>query len=186
MEADRSKAKVLVVGDRGVGKRSLVRRTAIDPIDDRYVDMMGAKVSKKEIVLPVRLRDGTYIDLILWTVQDPALRGRGRTFAHGCSGVVAVCDATRRDTLDHLRDFARIVTEVSGRIPMVIAANKWDLVGGREIGEADIRGLAEPHEADWFLTSAVTGQNVDPVFQALAERIVEFRRGSPGSESRKR
>jgi GTPase SAR1 family protein len=176
VEADRSKAKVLVIGDRGVGKRSLVRRTAIDPIDGRFLDTMGAKVSKKEIVLPVRLRDGTYIDLILWTVQDPDRRGRGRMFARGCSGLVAVCDSTRRDTLDHVGHFARIVSEVAGKPPMVLAANKWDLVESRQIEEADVRGFAEPREADWFLTSAVTGANVDPLFQALAERIVESRR----------
>ena len=43
--------------------------------------MLGAKVSKKEILLPVRLRDGTTLDLILWTIGAGALKGRGRTFA---------------------------------------------------------------------------------------------------------
>ena len=176
MEADRSKAKVLVVGDRGVGKRSLVRRTAIDPIDDLYVDTMGAKVSKKEIILPVRLRDGTYLDMILWTVQEPALRGRGRVFAHGSVGMLAVCDTTRRETLGHLGDFIRIVYEVAGKIPIVVAANKWDLADQRQIPEADIRQFTDPRKTEWFLTSAATGQNIDPAFQALGERIVEFRR----------
>ena len=101
MEAPRTKAKVVVVGDTGVGKRSSVRRSSFDPYAHRYLDMLGAKVSKKEILLPVRLRDGTVLDLILWTVGAGALKGRGLTFVARAAGIFAVCDATRRDSLAH-------------------------------------------------------------------------------------
>src|SRR2546428_8616624 len=77
--------------------------------------MLGAKVSKKEIVLPVRLQDGTVLDLILWTVGAGALKGRGRAFAARAVGIFAVCGATRHDSLglpggfhsDRLRPFGR-------------------------------------------------------------------------------
>jgi len=117
VEAPKAKAKVVVVGDAGVGKRSLVRRSAFDPYADRYLESFGAKVSKKEILLPVRLRDGTVLDLILWTVGAGALKGRGRTFAARAVGIFAVCDAARRDSLAHLADFIRIVFAVSGETP---------------------------------------------------------------------
>ena len=94
MEAPNAKAKVVVIGDTGVGKRSLVRRSAFDPYADRYLESFGAKVSKKEILLPVRLRDGTVLDLILLTIRAGALKGRGRTFAARAVGIFAVCDAT--------------------------------------------------------------------------------------------
>ena len=89
-------------------------------------------MSKKEIVLPVHLQDGTVLDLILWTVGADALKGRGRTFAAQAVGIFAVCDATQRDSLAHLVDFIRIVSAVSGEIPVVVVVNSWDL-------EADAR-----------------------------------------------
>src|SRR2546422_9174295 len=102
-----------MVGDTGVGKRSLVRRASFDPYADRYLDMLGAKVSKKEILLPVRLRDGTVIHLILWTVGAGGLKGRGRPFAARGVGVFAVCDRPRHDSLAHLPDFIRNVFALS-------------------------------------------------------------------------
>src|SRR2546426_12838573 len=45
------KAKVCLVGEASVGKTSLARRFVLDQFDDRYLPTMGAKVTKKEIVL---------------------------------------------------------------------------------------------------------------------------------------
>jgi signal recognition particle receptor subunit beta len=184
VEAPRAKAKVVVVGDTGVGKRSLVRRSSIDPVADRYVDSLGAKVSKKEILLPVRLRDGTVLDLILWTVGAGTLRGRGRTFVSRAVGIFAVCDATRRDSLVHLADFVRIIFAVSGEIPVVVAVNKWDMGAEREIEVADAAAFAGTYGSDFFLTSATTGEKVEAAFQSLGERIVEFRRARAEREGR--
>ncbi len=184
MEAPRAKAKVVVVGDAGVGKRSLVRRSSFDPVADKYVDSLGAKVSKKEILLPVLLQDGTVLDLILWTVEAGALKGRGRTFASRAVGIFAVCDATRRDSLVHLTDFIRIVFAISGEIPVVVAVNKWDMKSDRKIGVAEVAAFSQAYDSDFFLTSATTGDKVEPAFQFLGERIVEFRRAKADRERR--
>jgi len=184
VEAPRAKAKVLVVGDAGVGKRSLVRRSAFDPYADRYLDSFGAKVSKKEILLPVRLRDGTVLDLILWTVGAGALTRRGRTFAARAVGIFAVCDATRRDSLAHLTDFIRIVFAVSGEIPMVVAVNKWDMEADRKIGVEEVAVFSQAYGSEFYLTSATTGDKVEAAFQSLGERIVGFRRAKAERENR--
>ncbi len=176
MEAERSKAKVVVVGGHGVGKRSLVRRSAYDPMDDRFLATLGAKVAKKEIVLPVRLRDGTQIDLILWTINPLALTKRDTAFVRGAAGILAVCDATQTRTLEELNELISPVREASGDIPLVLAVNKWDLVSQRQTDAPDAMRFAEKYAADYFCTSAITGENVEATFQALGERIVLYRR----------
>ena len=175
MEAPKAKAKVVVIGDTGVGKRSLVRRSAFDPYADRYLESFGAKVSKKEILLPVRLRDGTVLDLLLWTVGAGALKGRGLTFAARAVGIFAVCHATRRDSLAHLADFIRIIFAVSGEIPVVVAVNNWDMEGERAIGVEEVAAFSQAYGSEFFLISA-TGDQVEAAFQSLGERIVLFRR----------
>ncbi|HEX9566563.1 MAG TPA: hypothetical protein VGA48_03100 [Thermoplasmata archaeon] len=182
MEAPKAKAKVVVVGDAGVGKRSLVRRSAFDPYADRYLESFGAKVSKKEILLPVRLRDGTVLDLILWTVGAGALNGRGRTFAARAVGIFAVCDAARRDSLVHLADFIRIVFAVSGEIPVVVIVNNWDMEADRAIGVEEVAAFSQAYGSEFFLISA-TGDQVEAAFQSLGERIVVFRRAKAERES---
>ena len=175
MEAAKAKAKVVVVGDTGVGKRSLVRRSSIDSYPDRYLDMLGAKVSKKEIVLPVRLQDGTVLDLILWTVGAGTLKGRGRTFAARAVGILAVCDATQRDSLAHLADFIRIVFAISGEIPVVVVVNNWGMETDRAIAVEEVAAFSQAYGSEFFLISA-TGDKVEAAFQSLGERIVVFRR----------
>jgi len=182
VEAPRTKAKVVVVGDTGVGKRSSVRRSSFDPYADRYLEFFGAKVSKKEILFPVRLRDGTVLDLILWTVGAGALKGRGRTFAARAVGIFAVCDATRRDSLAHLVDFIRIVFAVSGEIPVVVAVNNWDMEADRAIGVEEVAAFSQAYGSEFFLISA-TGDQVEAAFQSLGERIVGFRRARAERES---
>src|SRR2546429_408986 len=97
VEAPKAKAKVVVVGDTGVGKRSLVRRSSIDPYSDRYLDLLGARVSKREIVPRVRLREGGVGGLIWGTAGAGARRagvGRGRPGPGGFSGFAAPPAAT--------------------------------------------------------------------------------------------
>ena len=176
MEAGRDKAKVVVVGGSAVGKRSLVHRSAFDPVSDRFVTTLGAKVSKKEIVLPVCLRDGTFIDLILWTVNPRALTKRESALVRGTSAILAVCDSTRMQTLQQLDGLMLSVREAAAEGPAVIAVNKWDLGGERQIRSEDALGFAKAHAGECFFTSATTGENVEAVFQALGEEVVRHRR----------
>src|SRR2546428_1643967 len=143
VEAPRAKAKVVVVGDTGVGKRSLVRRSALDPYADRYLDMLGAKVAKKEILLPVRLRDGTVLDLILWTIGAGALKGRGRTFAARAGGVFPGWDATPPDSPAPLGGFIRNFFPGSGGIPVIVARNHLGMGGDRGNGGGEVAAVSE-------------------------------------------
>ncbi len=165
-----------VIGGDAVGKRSFVHRSAFDPVSDRFVATLGAKVSKKEIVLPMRLRDGTFIDLILWTVNPRALTRRESALVRGTAAILAVCDAIRAQTLEELDGLMRTVREAAADAPAVIAVNKWDLSAERQIQPDDALGFAKAHEAECFFTSATTGENVEAAFQALGEQIVRHRR----------
>ncbi len=48
------KAKVCLVGEAAVGKTSLIRRYVLDQYDDRYETTLGAKVTKKELRIPIK------------------------------------------------------------------------------------------------------------------------------------
>src|SRR2546428_7899766 len=157
----------------GNGAWCVAPRSILTPT--RYLDMLGAKVSKKEILLPVRLRDGATLDLILWTIGAGALKGRGRTFAARAVGIFAVCDATRHDSLAHLVDFIRIVFAVSGEIPVVVVVNNWNVEADRAIALEEVAAFSQAYGSEFFLISP-TGDKVEAAFQSLGERIVVFLR----------
>lgn len=59
------KAKVVLLGDSGVGKTSLIKRFVLDTFDDSYVATVGGKVTKKDLVV----RTGTArveLNLLIW------------------------------------------------------------------------------------------------------------------------
>src|SRR5437762_1532212 len=52
MEVKRMKVKVCLIGEAAVGKTSLIRRFVLDNFDDKYIQTLGTKVSKKELASP--------------------------------------------------------------------------------------------------------------------------------------
>ena len=163
------KAKVCLVGEGAVGKTCLIRRFIHDQFDDRYISTLGAKVSKKSIV--TQGADGPVeIDMTIWDIMgEKGFRELLKeAYFHGAQGVLAVCDVTRKETLDDLHDWIAAVAKVTGNVPIVLLANKIDLKEEQVVSEADISAAAERHAAPFLFTSAKTGQNVEKAFADLA------------------
>ncbi len=167
------KMKLCMAGEGAVGKTSLIGRFVHDTFSDEYLMTVGAKVSTKT----VRLVDGTLrepVDVVMtiWDImgQKPFRELMKESYFYGTDAVFGVCDLTRRDTLYELQGWFRSVQEVTGTVPVLVAANKVDLVEERVVSEADLSAsfLSAPH----FMTSAKTGEGVDEAFQWLARTHV--------------
>src|SRR5207302_11153531 len=68
-EKQRIKTKVCLVGEAAVGKTSLIRRFVQDDFEDRYITTLGAKVSKREIVLDMPDRKQIQMDITIWDIM---------------------------------------------------------------------------------------------------------------------
>ncbi len=174
-EMRRLMAKVVLVGDKSVGKTSLIRRYVVDEFDDRYMLTLGAKVEKKvlEVEVPERsLR--VELDMNIWDIMGQVgFRELAKeAYFHGARGIFAVVDVTRKDTLDGLGAWIRAVQDVTGPIPIVLAANKKDLIGQAAYGPAHVAEVANRLGCTAFLTSAKSGENVEAIFRNLANLVV--------------
>jgi hypothetical protein len=91
-------------------------------------------------------------------------------------GVILVADITRKDTLQSLKTYwIPKVNNIVGNVPLVILANKSDLMKHAEIEEKDIRIFASKYGAPFYLTSAKNGENVNDAFNTLGKHILEFK-----------
>jgi len=118
------KAKVCLVGEGAVGKMSLIRRYLIDQFDDSYIMTLGAKVTKKEIESPLPERDlRARLELMIWDVMgQPKFRELLEdVYFQGASGILAVADLTRRETLDALVEWIDRVDRITSQAPVVLA-----------------------------------------------------------------
>lgn len=174
MDARRMKIKVCLVGEAAVGKTSLIRRFVLDDFDDKYIQTLGTKVSKKEMAVPAGAgQEPVKIDMTIWDImgQKGFRELLKEAYFYGAKGVIAVADVTRKMTLDDLDDWIEGVYSVTGKIPIQFMANKSDLRDQAEIGEEELTQSTKAYGSPFFFTSAKTGENVEAAFQDLARRI---------------
>lgn len=169
-----AKVKICLAGEAQVGKTSLVRRFVLDQFDDRYVHTLGAKVTKREIVLNHRGEEYR-VDLMIWDIMGspgiPALMREG--YFHAAQGIMAVCDATRRSTLLGLADWERGLEAVCPSIPWIVIANKADLTDRLELSEGEVEDFVGERPWHHLFTSAKTGAGVEEAFRSLTLAVLE-------------
>jgi len=180
--SSRVKVKVCLVGDSGVGKTSLIRRYVLDMFDDEYIQTLGAKVTKKTVLIPVHNPSPPLeIVMTIWDVMGNAgfRELLKEAYFFGCQGIFAVCDVTQKVTLEDLDGWIDRAWDVEPDVPVHILVNKVDLVEGRDADAMDedrVRAFSEAYASPYVFTSAKRGDNVLKAFEDLARRIVDPRR----------
>lgn len=180
MEKQRAKVKVCLAGEPMVGKTSLIRRYVLDDYEDRYVATLGAKVTKREIEMEHPTRGTLQVTMILWDIWgNKNVRELLKdAYYHGAHGIVAVCDVTRPETMTELDGWAQAIRSVAGEIPVALLANKTDLPD-RPLRDSEVLKFGKERNWPAFLTSAKTGDNVEPAFGDLVHRILSLDLTSP-------
>ena len=172
-----AKFKVGIVGDAGVGKTSLIRKFVLDQFDDKYVKTIGAKVSKKEMLVPLPGGKQMRVVMMVWDIMGKRSIADLYMESHfkGMQGILAVCDVTRNETLRSLEGWKSSIFHATGKVPVCIVANKTDLEDQFDFDRKDVakysRGIGSP----FIFTSAKTGMNVERGFHELAQWILSKR-----------
>lgn len=163
--------KICLLGEFGVGKTSLIRRFVEDRFDERYLSTIGVLVSRKSMV--VDRADPVDLTMLIWDMAgSEAFSAVVRSYYQGAAGALITCDLTRAETMAALTDYAINLRAVSPQAPVVLVANKLDLVGQREISDDQLAAVSRHLAAPLVLSSARTGEGVEEAFQLLANAIV--------------
>jgi small GTP-binding protein len=176
MQIRRMRIKICLVGDRGVGKTSLIRRFAASQFLDDEHGTLGAHLHPVEVQIPL---DGDQLAKVRVDLFDfmgeHALRDNFRdAIFYGAHGVLAVADLGRPETLPSLVDWIEAVSSVAGDVPVVVAFNKKDLGKEAAVGASDMRALmAKLPDVSTVVTSARTGEGVEEAFNRIILKAVE-------------
>ncbi|MEM3341937.1 MAG: GTP-binding protein, partial [Thermoplasmata archaeon] len=168
--------KIILIGDGGCGKTTLIRKFVHDMFDDKYIHTIGTKVSKKTVDYP---EENVNLTLMIWDVQGQKNVLHFSNYFKGAEGALIVCDTTRRETLDHLPDWIIPFYETAGEVPIILLANKWDLEDQRQFGIDEVKFMAKKvktklnTEIDAYVTSAKTGLNVEKAFRDLGKLLIK-------------
>ena len=167
------KKKIVLIGDAAVGKTSLIGRFVKGFFDDKYLATIGTNVSKKEVILHdyVHKKD-INIDMMIWDILGQEGFDRVKKTAYqGSEGAIIVCDLTRSDTVQHIRNWVKHYREVVQEVPIIVLGNKADLVEGDHPNIFLLENLAKEIDLQYYLTSAKAGDNVNESFYLIAETL---------------
>ena len=147
--------KVLLIGDGGVGKTSLIAKARNGSFEKLYVPTMGVEVS------PLLMGDMGETILKVWDLAGQEKFGGLRDgYYVKADAVIFVYDGTNQLSQKNLRSWVQDVSRVCGDIPCVIVRNKVD--AGPQKGET---------LKDEFSVSCRTGDGVLAPFEDIVEKL---------------
>jgi Ras-related protein Rab-18 len=163
--------KILLVGDSGVGKSSLLARFISDSFDEQG-PTVGVDFKLKHVDV-----DGTRLKLTVW---DPAGQERFRTltssYYRGAHGVVFVYDVTSRESFENARETWRKEVEMYGTIAnsvKIVIGNKIDREDERTVARKEGVAFAKEYGCLFLECSAKTKVRVAEAFDELVKGILD-------------
>uniref|UniRef100_A0A3Q2YKR8 Ras-related protein Rab n=1 Tax=Hippocampus comes TaxID=109280 RepID=A0A3Q2YKR8_HIPCM len=171
--------KVLVIGDLGVGKTSIIKRYVHHIFSQHYRATIGVDFALKVLQWD---RD-TVIRLQLWDIAGQERYGNmTRVYYREAVGALVVFDSTRASTFDAVLkwkdDLDSKVTLNHGRpVPAVLLANKADQAACTQTRlDAFCR---DNGFVGWFQTSAKENSNIEEAAHCLVEHILSNEESHP-------
>jgi small GTP-binding protein len=163
--------KIVLVGDDGVGKSSLLSRFAKDTFSATQRSTVGVDFAARIVAMP----DGKRVKAQIWdTSGQERYRALDVQCYRGALGVLLVYDTTKASSLEDLRRWMKEIKELASKdIVLMMVGNKIDLGSARAVSEEQAQAMALELDVPRAETSALTGQNVDQAFAHLLERIYQ-------------
>jgi len=161
--------KITLLGEKNVGKTSLVYRYIENKFRDSYKATLGVNLLKKDMDV-----DGNGVSVQIWDLGgQESFRSLRKLYLEGANGAFVMFDLTDRKTFDKLNEWIESFKEARGEQPMVLIGNKSDLENQRKITDMEASNYAKDNNMELILTSAKTGQNVEKSFDVITETLFE-------------
>ncbi|CAL1292005.1 unnamed protein product [Larinioides sclopetarius] len=168
--------KVIILGDSGVGKTSLMNQYVNKKFSNQYKATIGADFLTKEIMVDDRL-----VTMQIWdTAGQERFQSLGVSFYRGADCAVLVYDVTSPNTfksLDGWRDefLIQACPRDPESFPFVVIGNKIDLENRAVsiISTKRAQGWCQSkNNIPYFETSAKEAINVEQAFQCVAKNAL--------------
>ena len=163
--------KIIVIGDPAVGKTSLLRSFCAEGFEFEYIPTVGVNITKQKVTIKNDMGKETDVHLMVWDIAgQPQFYMLHRPYFNGADGMMLVYDTTRSSSFSNVNNwFSTSVKYGLSGIPRILIGNKIDLKDDRKIIKPMAEHLSQKINAQFYETSALTGENVDSIFQKMAK-----------------
>ena len=161
--------KITLLGEKNVGKTSLVYRYIENKFRESYKATLGVNLLKKDMEV-----EGNDVSAQIWDLggQD-SFKSLRKLYLEGANGALVMFDLTDRNSFEKLNEWVENFREARGEQPIILIGNKSDLDSQRKVTDMEASNYAKDNNMELMLTSAKTGQNVEEAFIKLTKRILD-------------
>jgi len=180
--------KILLLGDSGVGKTSLIYRWTLDSFNPSLSSTVGVDFKAKKVVV-----SGEATQIQVWdTAGQEQFHKITTSYYRGAQGIMLVCDVSDPETIENITYWMKnIINHASDSIRVVLVGNKTDLralhhpeEGSEGYEEAmkkyedleahakKARDIAERFNVPYIETSAKDSNGVDEAFLSLVNFMI--------------
>jgi small GTP-binding protein len=172
-DKDNISCKVVLVGDTGVGKTSIIERYINNKYDENQKTTLVSSYTFKKIDIK---KYNKSISLDIWdTAGQEVYRSLSKNFYLNASIGILVYDITRKASFESIRDYWHEQLKTFGEEKMVfdIVGNKTDLFQKEEVPENEARDFAKSINAGFHLVSCKDSVGIKDLFEDCGKKYLE-------------
>jgi len=164
--------KIVVIGDEGVGKTSLIKKYTQGSFEKDYIKTIGAQFTRYEKEI-----NGDTIKLIFWDIAGQSdFNFLNPLFYKESRACIIVYSLEKNDlgneSFKHIENWHNELNKYYRNIPVILFANKVDLVEENELDTTKIQKILKKQNfLGYYITSAKTGQDVIAAFNTIINEL---------------
>ena len=172
MSSDPEPIKVVLLGESGVGKTSIINQYTTKKFNPRCATSVSAQFISKTLNFPEFEKS---IKFDIWdTVGQEKYRSLTKIFYRDAKVIVFVYDITKEYTFNALKEYwyKEILNTTEGTPLLALVANKSDLYVDQKVNNKDGKAFAEEMNAIFQTTSAMQDTGINTLFENIGKKII--------------
>jgi small GTP-binding protein len=161
--------KVVLIGDSGVGKTSIISRFTKDTFNNEEMSSSSAQFTSKTIQI-----NEQSIKFDIWdTAGQEKFRALAKIFYKDAQVIILVYEIINKESFESIKNYwYKESSENSTADIFFVVGNKSDLYENEQVTDEEGKKFAKEINAIFKITSALSNTGIDRLFESIGKKIL--------------